>query len=98
MSQALLNAIAHMTLSPDAQRVFHGRGGLHPGCEQWTLDLYPPVCLLTSYQPVSAEALAPIEAALHARWAAVRAAKADVQKELETLMAEIEQELKESAA
>ena len=69
MSQALLNAIAHMTLSPDAQRVFHGRGGLHPGCEQWTLDLYPPVCLLTSYQPVSAEALAPIEAALHARWA-----------------------------
>ncbi|MFZ4550222.1 MAG: class I SAM-dependent methyltransferase [Aquabacterium sp.] len=69
MFQALLDAIAHMTLSTDAQRVFHGRGGRHPGCEQWTLDLYPPVCLLTSYQAVSPDELAPIEAALQARWA-----------------------------
>ena len=51
--QALLNAIATMALPTDAQRVFHGRGGLHPGCEQWALDAFPPVMLLTSFQPVS---------------------------------------------
>ena len=67
--QALLDAIATMTLPLDAQRLFHGRGGLYPGCEQWALDWYPPVLLLTSYQPVSDDALAPIQAALAARWA-----------------------------
>ncbi|WP_306567199.1 class I SAM-dependent methyltransferase, partial [Aquabacterium sp.] len=58
-----------MTLPPDAQRLFHGRGGMFPGYEQWALDWYPPVLLLTSYQPVSEEELAPIQAALAARWA-----------------------------
>ena len=67
--QALLDAIATMTLPLDAQRLFHGRGGLYPGCEQWALDWYPPVLLLTSYQPVSDEVLAPIQTALAARWA-----------------------------
>ncbi|WP_101048021.1 class I SAM-dependent methyltransferase [Macromonas nakdongensis] len=67
--QALLDAIAAMAPSPDAQRVFHGRGGLHPGCEHWTLDVYPPVCLLTSFQPVDDTTLATVHAALAARWA-----------------------------
>lgn len=67
--QALLDAIATMTLPLDAQRLFHGRGGLYPGCEPWALDWYPPVLLLTSYQPVSDDELAPIQAALAARWA-----------------------------
>ncbi len=66
--QALLDAIATMALSHDAQRVFHGRGGLHPGCEHLALDAYPPVLVLTSFQPLAEEQLAAIGAALDARW------------------------------
>ena len=69
--QALLNAIAAMTLPTDAQRVFHGRGGLHPGCEQWALDAFPPAMLLTSFQPVSEDELATVDAALSERWAQI---------------------------
>lgn len=69
--QALLDAIAHIELPTEAQRLFHGRGGLFPGCEQWSLDYFPPVLLLTSFQPVSDEALAPIHAALAQRWAQI---------------------------
>lgn len=67
--QALLNAIAQMPLPTDAQRIFHGRGGLYPGCEQWVLDAYPPVFVLTSFAPVTEEDLAMLGAALHDRWA-----------------------------
>ena len=66
--QALLNAIATMDLPTDAQRVFHGRGGLYPGCEHWALDAFPPVLLLTSFQPAAEDELAAIGAALAARW------------------------------
>ncbi|MET1116456.1 MAG: class I SAM-dependent methyltransferase [Comamonas sp.] len=66
--QPLLQAIATMDLPTDARRIFHGRGGLHPGCEHWVLDAYPPVLLLTSFQPVAEEELATIGAALAARW------------------------------
>ena len=66
--QALLNTIASMPLPGDACRVFHGRGGLHPGCEQWVLDAYPPVWVLTSFAPATDEQLATIGAALQARW------------------------------
>ena len=69
--QALLDAIAALQPSTDAQRVFHGRGGLHPGCEQWALDFYPPVWVLTSFQPVADDVLATLHAALSARWAQV---------------------------
>lgn len=67
--QALLNAIAQMPLPTDAQRIFHGRGGLHPGCEQWVLDAYPPVFVLTSFAPATEEELTTIGAALQSRWA-----------------------------
>ena len=66
--QALLDAIAALSLPADAQRIFHGRGGLYPGCEQWALDAYPPVWLLTSFAPVEDGALAAIGAALEQRW------------------------------
>lgn len=67
--QPLLDAIATMDLhATDARRVFHGRGGLHPGCEQWALDAYPPVWLLTSFLPATDDELAAIDAALSARW------------------------------
>ena len=69
--QALLNAIANMALHTDAQRIFHGRGGLHPGCEQWALDAFPPVMLLTSFQAVSEDELAAVGAALSERWAQI---------------------------
>ena len=69
--QALLDAIAAMPLPTDAARVFHGRGGMHPGCEQWVLDAYPPVFVLTSFAPATDEELAAIGAALQARWAQI---------------------------
>ena len=66
--QALLDAIAALSLPTEAQRVFHGRGGLFPGCEQWALDAYPPVWVLTSFAPVSDADLATVGAALAQRW------------------------------
>lgn len=66
--QALLNAIATMDTPQDAQRIFHGRGGLYQGCEHWVLDAFPPVLVLTSFKPVSEDELAVIHAALSARW------------------------------
>ena len=68
---ALLDAIAHIEVPTEAQRVFHGRGGLFPGCEQWSLDYFTPVWLLTSFQPVNDDELAPIQSALAQRWAQV---------------------------
>lgn len=70
--QALLDAIATLPLpSSQAQRCFHGRGGLHPGCEAWTLDYYPPVWLLTSFEPVSEDALQQVHHAMATRWAQI---------------------------
>jgi 23S rRNA (cytosine1962-C5)-methyltransferase len=69
--QALLDAIATIELPTEAQRIFHGRGGLFPGCEQWALDYFTPVWLLTSFQPVSDEELALIQTALAQRWAQI---------------------------
>ena len=66
--QALLSAIATLPLPVDAQRFFHGRGGLHPGCELWALDAYPPVWLLTCFGPASDADLAAIGQALQQRW------------------------------
>ena len=66
--QALLNAIAHMHNTVDAHRVFHGRGGLYPGCEQWSLDWLAPVWVLTSFKPVTEDDLAICHQALSQRW------------------------------
>ena len=67
--QALLDAIAAAPdLSTDAHRLFHGRGGRFPGCEHLALDAYPPVLLLTSFQPLADDALAVVGTALAARW------------------------------
>jgi len=66
--QALLDSIAAMAHPADAQRLFHGRGGRFPGCEHLALEAYPPVLLLTSFQPLADDALATVDAALAARW------------------------------
>ena len=65
--QALLKAIANAAMPTDAQRIFHGRGGLHPGCEAWTLDAYPPVWLVTKFGEVTPEEQALLTSALQAR-------------------------------
>jgi len=72
--QALLDAIARLEPPTEARRIFHGRGGLHPGCEQWALDAFPPVFLLTSFKPASEDELARVNAALLARWQALASA------------------------
>ena len=69
--QALLDAISQASPnSKEALRVFHGRGGLHPGCEQWALDLFPPVWVLTSFGPTAEDALQDVHHALQAQHAA----------------------------
>lgn len=67
--QALLDAIAAAPLPTDAQRLFHGRGGLHPEAQAWTLDVYPPVWLLTKFGEVLPEEAQLLHEALQARQA-----------------------------
>lgn len=69
--QALLDAIARFEPASDVRRVFHGRGGLHPGHEHLALDAYPPVYLLTSFQPLGEEELQQVHAALERRCAEI---------------------------
>jgi len=69
--QALLETIATAVMPTDAQRLFHGRGGLHPGCEAWTLDAFPPVWLVTKFGETKAEEQAALTAALQARQAQI---------------------------
>ena len=67
--QALLDAIRDYQPLPDAHRIFHGRGGRFAGCEHLSLDSYPPVIVLTSFEPLSDEALDQMGKALTQRWA-----------------------------
>jgi len=67
--QALLDTIANLARPTDAERVFHGRGGQFPGCEHLALDAYPPVWVLTSFEPLTEQALATVGQALADRWA-----------------------------
>ena len=74
--QALLEAIAALSLPADAQRLFHGRGGLYPGCEHLVLDAYPPVWVLTSFLPITDADLATVHASLNRRWQQLAPAQA----------------------
>ncbi|MCL1142663.1 class I SAM-dependent methyltransferase [Shewanella gaetbuli] len=47
---ALITALNLFNITPEVQRVFHGRGGLYAGEEHLCLDWYPPVLLLTSFK------------------------------------------------
>lgn len=75
--QALFDAIATMVFPHDAddpahaRRLFHGRGGLHPGCEHLALDAFPPALLLTSFQALDEAALGAVGEALAVRWRAI---------------------------
>lgn len=66
--QPLLDTIASMPLPIDAQRIFHGRGALHADCAHLSLDFFPPVWLLTSFQPMAEDELAVVGSALAQRW------------------------------
>ena len=70
--RALLDTIAAVPALPvDACRLFHGRGGLYPGCEHLTLDVFAPVWVLTSFQSLDDDALHCIGDALAMRWAQI---------------------------
>ncbi|QNP48486.1 class I SAM-dependent methyltransferase [Diaphorobacter aerolatus] len=71
--QALLDAIRHMPHPQEATRIFHGRGGLHPGCEHLSLDAFPPVLLLTSFAELDETSIANIGNALRQRWSQIAA-------------------------
>lgn len=66
--QALFDAIAQMPYPSDAQRIFHGRGGRYPGCEQIVLDAFPPALVLTSFTPLDEAQIAAVGEALAQRW------------------------------
>jgi len=71
MIDALHTALSAAALPAGATRLFHGRGGLHPGCEHLTLDWYPPCFLLTSFEQALGETeLAAVQELLAARYAA----------------------------
>ncbi len=65
---ALLDAIAALPACQAAQRIFHGRGGRFPGCEHLSLDIFPPVLVLTSFAPLEGSDLQTIGDALQNRW------------------------------
>lgn len=67
--QALLDTLATLARPTDAQRCFHGRGGLHPGSETWTLDWFDPCWVLTGFEPATPQELAAFGERLAARWA-----------------------------
>ncbi|MDN5369915.1 MAG: rRNA (cytosine1962-C5)-methyltransferase [Shewanella sp.] len=62
--QLLLDAIKQLALPSDAARLFHGRGGLYPGCEHLNLDWYAPVLLLTSFKLLAETELQTLEQAV----------------------------------
>ncbi|MBB1269945.1 class I SAM-dependent methyltransferase [Shewanella sp. SR44-3] len=55
-------------LGTDICRIFHGRGGLHAGCEHLCLDWYNPVLLLTSFKILSDDELASLVAEIESFW------------------------------
>lgn len=65
--QALLDSIHLATPGTDACRIFHGRGGLYPGCEHLSLDWYAPVWVLTSFQPLTEDEVRCVQTALAGR-------------------------------
>lgn len=69
--QALLDSIALAQPGTDACRLFHGRGGRHPGSEDWTLDWYDPVWVVTKFGESSEQEVQALSQALIARWAIV---------------------------
>ena len=65
--QALIDSISSLEIGQEAQRLFHGRGGRFSGCEHLSLDWYPEVFLLTSFDELAFQDLEFIRLALNER-------------------------------
>ena len=63
----LTKRIHHYFINPsgDAERIFHGRGRMYPGLDHITIDIYPPVVLVTLFAPPQAELVDEIRTILH---------------------------------
>ena len=56
--QLFFEQLNKISLGEEANRLFHGRGGMYPGMEHLCLDWFPPVLLLTSFKPLAEDDLA----------------------------------------
>ena len=66
--RTLLNDNSDDVTRVDARRIFHGRGGLYDGANHLTLDYFPPVLLLTSFEELKDEELSIYGEALGDMW------------------------------
>ncbi|GIU50289.1 class I SAM-dependent methyltransferase [Shewanella algidipiscicola] len=66
--QLFVQALQHVTLGDDAERLFHGRGGMFAGCEHLCLDWFPPVLLLTSFKAIDEDEINVLTTAITQRW------------------------------
>ena len=69
--QLFTESLQYTSLGGDVERLFHGRGGLFTGCEQITVDWYPPVLLLTAFKPMEESFQKQVFAALKDMWSGV---------------------------
>ncbi|MCE9679560.1 class I SAM-dependent methyltransferase [Shewanella sp. AS1] len=66
--QLFVEALQKMSLGEEAERLFHGRGGMYSGCEHLCLDWFPPVLLLTSFKAISDDDVAYLSDAINRRF------------------------------
>ncbi len=70
--QLFFDEVNKVAFGEEANRLFHGRGGLYPGAEHLCLDWFPPVLLLTSFKPLEADELALSVDTIKQRWQALK--------------------------
>ncbi|ABV36312.1 conserved hypothetical protein [Shewanella sediminis HAW-EB3] len=74
--QLFFDEVSKVAFGEEANRLFHGRGGLYTGAEHLCLDWFPPVLLLTSFKPLEADELALSVDTIKQRWQALRGEEA----------------------
>jgi len=70
--QLFFDEVNKVVFGEEANRLFHGRGGLYPGAEHLCLDWFPPVLLLTSFKPLEADELVWSLDIIRQRWQALK--------------------------
>jgi len=70
--QLFFEEVNKVAFDEEANRLFHGRGGLYPGAEHLCLDWFPPVLLLTSFKPLEADELSLSIDTIKQRWQALK--------------------------
>ncbi|MCG9696319.1 class I SAM-dependent methyltransferase [Shewanella sp. Isolate11] len=66
--QLFIQALQQITLGEDAERLFHGRGGMFPESEHLCLDWFPPVLLLTSFKEITQDEVTRLTEAINQRF------------------------------